>query len=140
MLETVVSQHADQATFLWELRDMAVRQPHYVVSDLERLDGRIEANIDGIRIAGAPGWELLKEELETGGAGEVFAAARLAFESNTRSRIDTVLKIGNGSPELSRGLVSALGWMDYIEAEPHIRHLLSSVSPAMRKVGIAASA
>ena len=135
-----MSQHAEGASFLWELRSSAVAAPHYSLADLAKLDLRVEAHLDGLRIAGEAGWEICKEALSTGESGEVFAAAVLAFESGDKDRLATVLETGTSSPELSRGLASALGWLPIDQAEPHIKQLLASPSSALRRVGIAASA
>lgn len=59
MIRHIVSQHVEEAAFLWLLRDSAVGQPHYSIDDLENLDRRIEAHLDGLRIAGNEGWEVV---------------------------------------------------------------------------------
>ena len=140
IISAVVTQHAEEASFLWILRDRAVDAPHYSLADLAKLDDRIEAHIDGLRIAGDAGWEICKEALSIEEAGEVFAASVLAFESGDEGRIHTVVDAGTKSPELSRGLISALGWLPYQHAEGYIKKLLSSDSPLVRRVGIAACA
>ena len=137
---SVLSQHAEGTSFLWILRSAAVAAPHYSLADLAKLDQRVEANLDGLRIAGEAGWEICQEALSTEEPGEVFAAAVLAFESGKKDRLDTVLEAGAASQELSRGLVSALGWLTFPQAEPHIKQLLASQSSAHRRIGIAASA
>ncbi len=134
IVEQTLSQHAEGASFLWELRRHAVAAPHYSLADLAKLDLRVEANLDGLRVAGVPAWELCKEALSTGGSGEVFVAAVLAFESGAADRIQTVLA---APPEFFSALASALGWIPFPQAEPHIQHLLSSPH---RRIGIAASA
>jgi len=136
----VLSQHAEEASFLWILRSAAVAAPHYDVADLAKLDQRVEANLDGLRISGDAGWEICKEALSTEEPGEAFAAAVLAFESGNKDRVDIVLKAGTASPELARALVSALGWLPFPQAEPHIKELLASPSTVLKQVGIAASA
>ncbi len=135
-----MSQHAEGASFLWILRNRAVTAPHYSLADLAKLDQRLEAHLDGLRVAGEAGWEICKEALSTEEPGEVFAAAALAFESGNKDRLNTVFKAGAVSPELARALVSALGWLTFQQAEPHIKQLLTSPSSALRFVGIAASA
>ncbi len=137
---SVLGQQAEGASFLWELRFGAVAAPHYNLADLAKLDNRIEANLDGLRIAGDAGWEICKESLSTGQSGEVFAATVLALESGNKDRLDTVLKAGTASPELSRGLISAIGWLTFQQTAPNIQQLLASSSAASRRVGIAASA
>ena len=52
----------------------------------------------------------------------------------------TVLEVGSASRELSRGLVSALGWLPYQQAEKYIKQLLTAASPDLRRIGIAAYA
>jgi len=105
------------------------------------MDDRLESHVDGLRVAGQPGWEIAKGQLaELGGPGEVFAAAVLAFESGDPAKIQDVLAAGTAKPESVRGMISALGWLPYDQASKHIRALLSADGPALRRVGIAASA
>src|SRR5690348_15898293 len=127
----IANQHAEGASFLWELRSGAVVAPHYSLADLAKLDNRVEANLDGLRIAGDAGWEICNEALSDGQSGEVFAAAVLAFESGSRDRLETVLDAGTASQELSRGLISALGWLTFQQAAPHIQQLLASSSAGL---------
>src|SRR5579862_5364261 len=83
----VVTEHAEDAAFLWFSRDRAVRAPHYYLKDLVRLDERVEANVDGLRVAGATGWKVAAEAMKQEGPGELFAAAVLAFESRDPGKI-----------------------------------------------------
>ena len=46
VVEPIVTQHAEDTAFLWLLRDSAVNEPHYKLSDLSKLDNRLEAHID----------------------------------------------------------------------------------------------
>src|SRR5436309_2753626 len=108
----VVSQHAEEAAFLWLLRDTAVGAPHYKLWELAKLDDRVEAHINGLRVAGKPGWEITQTALvDIGEAGEVFAAGVLAFESGVPERIQQVIEVGTATLEAARGLISALGWL-----------------------------
>jgi len=52
VVEEIIEKHAEDTAYLWLQRDAAVREPHYSLADLARLDNRVEANIDGLRIAG----------------------------------------------------------------------------------------
>ena len=139
VVEEIIEKHAEDAAFLWLQRDAAVREPHYSLADLARLDNRVEANIDGLRIAGDAGWKICKEQLVWEESGEVFAAAVLAFESGDEARIQEVLELGTSTYELSRGVISALGWIPHQKADKHIAKLLSSESPDLRRIGLAAS-
>jgi uncharacterized protein (TIGR02270 family) len=48
--------------------------------------------------------------------------------------------VGTASPDSARGLVSALGWLEYERAARHIKTLIAAGEPARRRVGIAAAA
>lgn len=56
ILTEIVSQHVEEAAFLWLLRSNDTRQPHYALKDLAKLDDRVEAHLDGLRVAEEPGW------------------------------------------------------------------------------------
>jgi uncharacterized protein (TIGR02270 family) len=140
IIPAVIEQHAEEAAFLWLLRDAAVHEPHYSLSDLVHLDDRVEANLDGLRIAGDDGWDILKETLAWEDAGELFAAAVLAFETGAEERIQAALDAGSDDYELSRGLVSALGWLSFNQTNGYIQNLSAAESPALRRIGLAAYA
>jgi uncharacterized protein (TIGR02270 family) len=140
VIESIVEQYAEEAAFLWILRDAAVRAPHYSLNDLADSDERVEAHIDGLRVAGEAGWSFCADALAQEEPGEVFAAAVLAFESEQDQRIKMVLEAATTDPVLSRGLISALGWQRFDQVKEHIDQLLRSFIPELRRIGIAASA
>lgn len=138
--ESVVSRHAEEAAFLWTLRNRAVGEPHYTVKDLAALDERVEAHVDGLRVAGTVGWKHCKANLENAGSGEVFALAVMAFSAGDREWMSEALRVGCASPTTKSGLVSALGWLDYATVSPWIWRLVEAKSSVHRSVGIAACA
>ena len=140
VIPVILEQHTEESSFLWLLRDSAAYEPHYALSDLAKLDDRVEAHIDGLRIAGDEGWEICKEALAWEEAGEVFTAAVLAFESGVEERIQAVLEAASDDSELSRGLISALGWIPFEQIESHALKLIGDESPNLRRIGLAAYA
>lgn len=140
IIEEIVSQYAEEAAFLWLIRDDAVRASHYLLNDLGRLDNRLEAHLDGLRVAGRDGWDISQQELKWQEPGEVFAAAVLALESGARDRIDHVFEVGTAAPELERGLVSAMGWTPAACVPGLIADLSQSTAPARRRVAVGALA
>lgn len=136
----IIDQHAEEAAFLWLLRHNAVYAPHYNLKDLAKLDGRVEAHIDGLRIAGDYGWEACCHNLEFKERGEVFTAAILALEGNHIDRIDKVYQVTEEAPETLTGLVSAFGWVEPHHLQGKVNGLLVSKNPLWRQVGIAACA
>jgi uncharacterized protein (TIGR02270 family) len=112
VLEHIVEQHAEEAAFLWLLRDAATEAPHYKRHHLARLDERVEAHIDGLRVAGEAGWRIAMTELKAHPEpGELFAAGVLALESGERARIDPLVALAaEAEPEVRRGFVGAIAW------------------------------
>lgn len=140
MIPAVLSQHAEEAAFLWLLRDAAVEEPHYSLRDLSDLDDRVEGHLHGLRVAGEPGWDFVKQELSWKEPGEVFAGAVLAFGGGDPVRIEEVLAVGCESVELARGAASALGWVAQAEALRRVPELLESEQPLRRRIGTAGAA
>lgn len=140
VISHVLTKHAEEAAFLWLLRDRAVRAPYYKLDHLARLDNRVEAHIDGLRVAGEAGWELLVEQLAHEEAGEVFAAAVLALEGRDAARIGRVLEVVERVPETVCGFVSALGWVDPPHLHGTVKEFLDADSAFLRRLGIAACA
>lgn len=140
ILKSVIEQHAEEAAFLWLQRDIALREPHYSLKDLVQLDERIEANIDGLRIAGAGGWEISREALlAMREPGEVYTAAMLAFEADNGSRVDEVISVAQKTPENWRALVSATGWLSDEHYQRWVPGMLNSNAPCYRHLAIMAS-
>ena len=140
VMNGIVAEFADETSFLWYLRSRAVGAPQYTLDDLICLDERLEAHIDGLRVAGEKGWDVCAGKLESNNAADYFAPAVLAFESGMPQGIQDVLDAIAEDPNKARALISALGWLPPAQAEPHINNLLSSESPFQRYLGIAASA
>jgi uncharacterized protein (TIGR02270 family) len=140
MVQKILTQHAEEAVFLWLLRDMAVGAPDYSPANLAKLDGRLEAHVDGLRVAGVPGWEICRDGFSWAEPGEIFAGLAVAFEISDTAPTHAVFETAVQSLELSRGVISALGWLGGDRALPHIRLLLQSEEPIRRRIGIAAAA
>lgn len=139
-IQNILTQHVEEASFLWTLRDAAVRRPDYLLDEIAELDERVEAHLDGLRIAGDPCWEVCAQAMADGDAGEAFAAAVVALERGHAAEIDEVVKVAAVKPDLGRGLVSALGWLPFERVKPFIRQFLEAEPPALRRVGLAAAA
>lgn len=136
----IISQHSEDASFLWLLRNTVARAPHCDLKDLAKHDNRIEAHIDGLRVAGEDGWALAAEQLRYEEPGEVFAAGVLALESKAGARIIQVLEVAERVPETTRGLISALGWVHPKDLQGTGKALLDAEQPFLRRLGIAACA
>ena len=141
ILESIVAQYAEEAGFLWSLREGAADAPHYDLKDLGKLDERIEAHLDGLRVNGEPAWELARKALEAGGAGAAFTAGVLAFEEGRPEQMQVVLELVAAKPARLAGMVSALGWIPWSKAEMSVRQLAAKSQAAFwRQAGLAAAA
>src|SRR5262245_26548034 len=136
----VVARYADQAPFLWLLRDRAVAAPNYSLRDLSKLDERVEANLDGLRVAGEFGWRMARKALDWDEPGEVFAAGVLALEAGNSDHLNHVVEVVNENLELQRGLISAAGWTRINSIVGLLQNWLASASAVLRRVSLAAHA
>ena len=135
---------------MWLIRSNAVGTSAFRLADLVKLDERVEASIDGLRIAQMRGWSASLDELNHGGAGEFFVAGVLALESNSRL-LDQVIERAyvtaagaageryHHAYDPWRGLASALAWVERVRAVDAIERLLDTARPRTRWLGVAAS-
>ena len=82
VLPHILRQHAEQAAFLWTVYDRARlfpdENPELDELRISRLLERLEAHLDGLRIAGAEGVKLAEERFaEYPEAGELFVIRML---------------------------------------------------------------
>lgn len=140
ILSDIVEQHAEEAAHLWSIRDRAVLAPDWNAGKLADLDERIEAHLDGLRVAGSEGWEILRETLPLEEPGEIFAAGVLAFSAMKPEWVEPVVEAAVGDPLLGRGLISAIGWLNDRGAAKPLRLLLASPDPSILRLGLRASA
>jgi uncharacterized protein (TIGR02270 family) len=115
-----------------------VHAPHYDLDDLGRLDERIDANLDGLRIAGQDGLETVLALLGTDTVGEMFACAVLAFESVNGKVLSRLSEHLRSAAETERGYLMALGWLDWERLAPWIERMLAAPEPMFRRLGLAA--
>jgi uncharacterized protein (TIGR02270 family) len=134
----VLDLHAEEAGFLAILRDYALRAPHYDLDDLSKLDERLEAHLDGLRIAGSSGLETLLTQLGPHAIGEVFASVVLAFEAGNAEVLSRPSEHMRSAVETERGYLMALSWLDWERVSPWIERMLASPEPLFRRLGLAA--
>ncbi|MGD8217181.1 TIGR02270 family protein [Pseudomonas thivervalensis] len=137
-ISSMIEQHAEEACFLILLHDHAVRAPHYDLDDLSKLDERIDAHLDGLRIAGSTGLETLLAQLGPHTVGEMFASVLLSFEAANAQALSRLSEHLRTAMETERGYLMALGWLDWERVSPWIDRMLSSPEPLFRRLGLAA--
>jgi uncharacterized protein (TIGR02270 family) len=136
IIPSIIEQHAEEAAFLWLLRDAAVDAPHYARRHLARLDERLEAHIDGLRVAGEAGIEIALEQLARNREpGELFAASVLGLERG--DPIEPLVELAETEPEARRGLLGAIGWVAPSRLKATVRAWLGG-APVERFLGLVA--
>lgn len=131
-------QHVQESAALRHVRSVLVRAPHVKLHQLQRLDERIAAHLDGLAVAGAYGAQCCTAALERPGAGEVFAAAASAIEARDAATLDRLVALAGALPEAWRGLLSALGWVSAAQLKGIVSPLLTAPDPLHRALGLGA--
>ena len=134
----IIEQHATDAAFLWLLRSNSESSSFYSKEDVIELDQRIAGHLEGLISAAQLGWEICLQNLEYEEAGESFVAAFIAFQSGDTARINLICDKALDNPEMTAGLVSALGWLNESKAKLLIKRFLNSTDPNYLYLGIAA--
>lgn len=137
-IEYVVFQHAELAAQLWTTRRFGATAPNWSLFELGRFDERIEANIDGLRVAGQAGWLACERLLDDGEPGAAFPAAVLALEAKDRVRFGKLLKLAEAQPTGWAGLGSAMAWVSAGSLSGTAQALLNANVPSLYRLGLTA--
>jgi uncharacterized protein (TIGR02270 family) len=129
----LTERYAEDASALWLLRRHATRAPNGRLTNLVRLDERLEAHLSALRVAGEAGWAAVKAELEAGVVGALFVAVSLAVSSGVVDRFDAIDLAAD-----HRAAISALAWAERAAATPFIDRLAGASDPRHRAMAIAA--
>lgn len=133
----VLQEHVDEAGFLWTQRARAVDSPRHNLAQLARVDARLKAHLEGMRIGGQVALALAMQALEPVDRGGLFAASWLAFALQDRQAMRDTLRIALGEPCLMSALIAALAWHPR-GSLPAMALLGRSPLPAHRRLFLAA--
>lgn len=122
----IYEQFVDEASFLWVLRSIAVKQPHYNAVALRELEQRIDAQLDGLMTSIGDAWQICLEALKQAEPGEVFTSTVIAFRSHDIAKIQKAVEVGLSNDEATKGLISALGWLPGRLVHPWVSKFFTS--------------
>lgn len=111
VIEPVVQQHVDDVLGLGGLRLQSVLAPRVGLSDLGRLDARLESHFEGLAIAGSAGDALLRQTCQFDAAADLFVAGVRALDSGDQGAFGALLAMAQARPSLAPGLAAAAGWV-----------------------------
>lgn len=140
VLPYIVEQHCEETAFLLIQRGSMLAGPAVGIKALGRLDERLAAHLDGLRVAGNFGRRLAgRAALAPGAAGpDLFAAAVLALEAGDLAGFLAL----SGAPAVPEGrrsvLLAALGWVSANALRGIGSALLDDPLPLNRALGLGA--
>jgi uncharacterized protein (TIGR02270 family) len=142
MFRHFLDQHAGDAACLWSRREAACLSSAYTLPDLAFLDERIDAHLDGLRLAGDEGWEACLDALDAAEEPEdLFAPASIAAEQEHPRAMGKVLDATGGKPDELQIVAHAIAWSSPAAASRVLERLLAPrAPPVLHALGIDASA
>jgi uncharacterized protein (TIGR02270 family) len=143
-----IEEHlAEEVCFLRISRDNAVHAPNFRLIDLSRLDERLDACLDALRVAGERGWQAIASaflDQKDPPPGLVFAGTCTAIANNISVRLEPMLERsgltgpgGSNSTAFSE-FVGALAFASRDNAAAAIERLRIRPEPLSRAACIAA--
>lgn len=113
VIVALVKRHIEDAAFYWAQHEASIDSPRLSLSELARFSDLLDAHLEGISLAGSPGWQPTLSALERWKQpGEAFVAAYAALGRNDPSELAELLLHVRAQPEkLLRGVISAIAWL-----------------------------
>jgi uncharacterized protein (TIGR02270 family) len=139
-IPVVILQHVEDAAILHATRTALCVAPHVALLHLRRFDDRLDAQLDGIEVAGEPAWSLSEAALAAPTAGVLFTVAAGCLQSANMQRLDRLLALAATHASGRREIASAFGWTEPGRLRGAVKRMLTSSIPLGRAVGVAACA
>ena len=139
-LSAVAREHGEQLTELYDTRSALLGSSHLSLSELRRLDDRIEAHLDGAAVAaeqGAGASNLISGDFPS---ASLFTGLVYALRRTNLSSIRTLL---TGSQQVFNGfpvVLSAFGWVAPRHLQGIVARFVVAEDPFERLIGVAVCA
>ncbi|CDX15269.1 conserved hypothetical protein [Mesorhizobium sp. ORS 3324] len=139
VLENIVGKHAERSAALWAQRHSLALDDPPDLDAVSAIDGRLEINLDGLRIAGRAAWpSVLVLHEQAPGKGELFVVAWTALEIESADHVAQAVEIGRAAVDGPGGLVGALAWHETRKIAPWVRAWIDAPDPFKRFLGVSA--
>jgi len=140
IVRQIIQQHTDDAAALALNRHVLTSAGHARLIDLVRADQRLNAHLDGLRLAGSEASPFYEALLERPSSEGVFVSAVRALEDKDTARLDRLIALAQAVPETVDGLVRAFGWVESPRLQGIVAGLLRRQDRFTRMIGVAACA
>jgi uncharacterized protein (TIGR02270 family) len=140
VVPAVITQHAEMAAHLFGVRNVLEHAPHVKVAHLLRMDNRLAAHLDGLKVSGETGAALCMQALDQPDPGVVFAIAVGTIERQDLGGLARLHALAGASREARTGLIAAFGWVAPSLLQGIVARSLSSDDPVARVIAVAACA
>jgi uncharacterized protein (TIGR02270 family) len=140
LVPLVISQHAEMAAHLYGVRTQHAHAPHVKLRYLLRIDHRLAAHCDGLKVSGEAGASMCLRALDNPDPGAMFAAAVGTIERQDQDGLARLQALAGARPEVRSGLIAAFGWVERAALQGIVVRSLSSDDPLVRLSGVAACA
>ncbi len=135
---SILERHAEEATALWPRRERDAGAAGVGLSELAHLDRRVEAHLDGLRLAGAAGSRAVAA-LDLAEPGAPFTLASQALDRRDAKTLASLLDAAEKEPAVVDGLVGALEWVPLDRASWAVSAMLHErCPPPLRRFGLGA--
>lgn len=110
-IQSIVEQHVEESAFCWLRREDALWQPSVSFNQFNRFDQRLDAHLEGLRLAGDVEWSYALQRMNRWKTvDEVFAGSYLAIQLGDEEKLNTITKIAQENPNTIAGIATALHW------------------------------
>ena len=135
----VVFRQAEDAAFLWSVRQRALQTARLKPAQRRGLDLRIDARVEGLYLAGEAGWRASLDRLaRVPEPGSFFAAMALAPYGEGGQRFERLFAAaGDEHGATLDAMTSAIGWTDFETIRPHLERWAASSRAFERVLGVA---
>lgn len=137
ILTDIIEEHLEDADFLCQQRGNAFGDRVYDLGRLAEIEERLLAHLDGLLLAEADAWNLLKPKLTEGDRGEAFAAAYVALASGeTGYRDELINALDQAEGPVIEGITEALRHSPSVEVEQILRSRLGDANSQVRAIAL----
>jgi uncharacterized protein (TIGR02270 family) len=116
----IVEEHFDELDALWEHRDANLFTPEWTLRDLAAHEERVEAHLDGLRLAELHGVSLAREKVASGPSAATAATFVLWESGDAGARAFVIQQFRDGDPPIRDGIRRALRHLPAAELRQHL--------------------